>query len=368
MANVQGALNAISGRQAYHFDVAGTQSAAALSVVSFEAKEQMGEPTEVRIVLTHPLQLPRADYLNLDAVFSILADDGIARKFSGFIERFSVIKTTNDHVMYEIVLKSHFARLAAVTRRKIFQHVSTPDIIAAILRSHGLREHQFSFRLRAQYPKHLFRMQHQMTDLAYVQMLMQKAGIYCFIHETEYGDQVVFGDDLDHFIYDEPQRVVPYREAAGLEAGGVEAVTALKTHAVTVPQSFMVADYNPQQAWERLKDEANVAPKDPTTYGQPYIYGTHHLDQAGAKWEAQLRHEAAIAWQVVYEGESNVLALQPGYVLETDFALPDAPKGQLIVEVTHSGARDASYTNSYKAIPADRRFRLKLEPEAWARV
>lgn len=368
MANVQGALNAISGRQAYHFDVAGTQSAAALSVVSFEAKEQMGEPTEVRIVLTHPLQLPCADYLNLDAVFSILADDGIARKFSGFIERFSVIKTTNDHVMYEIVLKSHFARLAAVTRRKIFQHVSTPDIIAAILRSHGLREHQFSFRLRAQYPKHLFRMQHQMTDLAYVQMLMQKAGIYCFIHETEYGDQVVFGDDLDHFIYDEPQRVVPYREAAGLEAGGVEAVTALKTHAVTVPQSFMVADYNPQQAWERLKDEANAAPKDPTTYGQPYIYGTHHLDQAGAKWEAQLRHEAAIAWQVVYEGESNVLALQPGYVLETDFALPDAPKGQLIVEVTHSGARDASYTNSYKAIPADRRFRLKLEPEAWARV
>ncbi|WP_322095721.1 contractile injection system protein, VgrG/Pvc8 family, partial [Paraburkholderia bannensis] len=76
----------------------------------------------------------------------------------------------------------------------------------------------------------------------------------------------------------------------------------------------------------------------------PYVYGTHHLDQAGAKWEAQLRHEAAIAWQVVYEGESNVLALQPGRVFETDIVLPDAPEGQLVVEITHSGARDKPYT------------------------
>ncbi|MFM0151010.1 contractile injection system protein, VgrG/Pvc8 family, partial [Paraburkholderia sp. RL18-085-BIA-A] len=96
-------------------------------------------------------------------------------------------------------------------------------------------------------------------------------------------------------------------------------------------------DYNPESAWERYRDSANVAPGDSTTYGRPYIYGTHHLDQAGAKWEAQLRHEAAIARQVIYEGESNVLALQCASVLETDVVLPDAPKGQVIVEITHSG-------------------------------
>ncbi|MEW9580637.1 DUF2345 domain-containing protein [Paraburkholderia sp. DGU8] len=328
----------------------------------------MSAPSEVIIDVTHPEQLSRADYLNLDATFSIVPKDGKARKFSGFIERFSTIQTTNDYVKYEIVLKSHIGRLAAVTRNRIFQHASTPDILAEILRSHGMREHQFSFRLRRPYPQHAFRMQHGMSDAAYAHMLQEKAGIYSYIQQTEYGDLVVYADDQDHYIYDEPQRIVPYHAAAGLEAGGVEAVTAIKTHAVTVPQSFMDADYNPEKAWERLRDEANIAPGDSTTYGQPYIYGTHHLDQAGAKWEAQLRHEAAIAWQVVYEGESNVLALQPGYVLETDIVLPDAPKGQLIVKVTHSGARDASYSNSYTAIPADRRFRLKLEPETWTKV
>jgi type VI secretion system secreted protein VgrG len=358
----------ITGRQAYFLDVPGAASAAAMSVVSFEATEQMGAPTEVRVVLTHPLQLARTEYLNFDATFSVTLDDGTTRKFSGFIERFSTIQTTKDYVRYEIVLKSHFGRLEAVTNTQPYQHVTTPQIIEAILLRHGIPDHLVSFRLRRQYPVHLWRFQYQMTDMAYVRMLMQKAGLYSYIVETEYGDQIVFADDIDHYLYDDPQRIVPYREAAGLEAGGVEAVTSIRTHAATVPQSFVVADYNPDAAWERYRDQANVAPDDSTTYGQPYIYGTHHLDQAGAKWEAQLRHEAAIARQVIYEGESNLLSLQCASVLETDIVLPDAPKGQVIVEVTHSGARDVSYANSYQAIPADRRFRLELKPETWAKI
>ena len=367
MAEFDPVADLLSGRQALFLDVPGTDSAAALSVVSFEATEKMGEPNVVRIVVTHPGQLARTDYLSRDAVFRIVADDGTVKKFSGYMERFSTVQTTKDHFRYEIVLKSHIGRLAALNTTQIYQHQTTPEIIASVLRRHGLREHQFSFRLRRQYPKHLFRFQYKVDDLAYVQMLMQKSGIYSYIVETEYGDQVTFCDDIDHFIYD-PRLIVPYREAAGLESGGVEAVTSLRTHTETVPQSFMVADYNPESAWERFRDTANVAPDDPTTYGQPYIYGTNHLDQQGAKWEAQLRHEAALARQVVYEGESTVLALQCARVLETDVVLPDAPKGQVITEITHSGARDKPYTNSYRAIPAERRFRLELKPETWPKI
>ena len=135
-----------------------------------------------------------------------------------------------------------------------------------------------------------------------------------------------------------------------------------------MPQSFVVADYNPDQAWERFRAEANVAKKDTTTYGQPYVYGTHHLDQASAQWEVQLRHEAAIAWQIVYEGESNVLALQPARILRMDADLPDAPNGQVIIEVTHRGERDEPYSNTYRAIPSDRRFRLKLDEDRWPKI
>ena len=367
MAEFDPQRQGITGRQSCHLAVPGTASAAQLSVVSFTATEKMGEPNVVTVELTHPQQLPRADYLNLDAVFSIQAEDGVTRKFSGYIERVSTIQTTKDYTKYRFVLRSHFGRLQAVTNTQPYQHLTTPQIIQAVLRRHGIPDHLVAFQLRRQYPVHLWRFQYQMTDFDYVHMLMEKAGIYCYIVETEYGDQTIFADDIDHYIYD-PRIIAPYREAAGLEAGGVEAVTSIRTHNEIVPQSVQVADYNPESAWERFRDEANVAPDDPTTYGQPYIYGTHHLDQAGAKWEAQLRHEAAIARQVVYEGGSNVFALQCATVLETDIVLPDAPKGMVIIEVTHSGARDAAYSNSFRAIPADRRFRLQLEPAKWARI
>lgn len=214
---------AIPGRQACYIDVPGTAGAAALSVVSYEVTERMGEPNTLRIVLTHPQQLARTDYLNLDAVFTIVPNDGPPRNYSGFIERFSTIDATKDFTRYEVVLKSHLARLGAVTTTRVYQHLSTPEIIVAVLERHGLKPHQYRVQLRGRYAKHAFRLQYKLDDLSYVRMLMQKAGIYCYIVETEYGDQIVFGDDIDHYLYD-PPLIVPYREAAGLESSGAEAV------------------------------------------------------------------------------------------------------------------------------------------------
>src|SRR5262249_13179631 len=155
--------------------------------------------------------------------------------------------------------------------------------------------------------------QYQMDDLAWVQLLMKQEGIYSYFTAGEHGDVLNLCDDIDHYIY-QPTLEVPYREPAGL-ASRNQAVTSLKTVASTVARSFSVADYNPDNAWERLKDEANVAFQDTTTYGQPYVWGTHHLDAPGAKWEAQLRHEAAFAAQIVYEGQSSVFALTPARIL-----------------------------------------------------
>ena len=357
----------LTGRQSYHLDVQGPANGIALSVVSFEGVERMGEPYRFSIELTHPAHLQRADYLGCDATFTIDAADGVeSRTFCGCITRFSKLKTTADFSSYRIAVEAHIARLGLTRTSRIYQHQSAPQIIEAILRRHGFKGHQFQFKLRRAYPQHAFRFQHQMADWSYIRMLMEQEGIYSYFEAGKHGDVLVFADDVDHYAY-QPELNVPYRETAGLEAG-IEAIFALQTHTETVPESFLVADYNPAQAWERIKADANIARGDTTTYGQPYVYGTHHLDQDGAKWEAQLRHEAAIARQVVYEGQGNVLKLRPGRVLHLDVDQLDAPNGQVVIEVTHSGARDAAYRNKYRAIPADRRFRLPVEEAAWPKI
>ncbi|WP_186426023.1 type VI secretion system Vgr family protein [Cupriavidus metallidurans] len=357
----------VTGRQAYFLEVPGTASAAALSVVSFEAVERLGEPYEVRVRLTHPLELDRAEYLNRDATFIINAvDDSEPRKFAGWISEFSKTRQTRDFCAYEVVVVPQVARLRLTKRSRIYQQKTAPQIVEAILRGHELKGHQFAFKTRRTYPQLAFRMQYEMSDWDYIRLLMEQEGLYCYFTPGKFGEMVVFGDDIDHYIY-QPELCVPYRETAGLESG-LEAVYEIQTHAITVPASVKVADYNSADSWERKVAEANIAYKDKTTYGQPYVYGTHHLDQAGAKWQAQLRHEAAIAWQLIYAGQSNVLALRPARILRIDTTLPDAPNGQVITEVIHTGARDQAYRNTYKAIPCDRRFRLPMDESKWPRI
>ncbi|ALP65568.1 type VI secretion system Vgr family protein [Paraburkholderia caribensis] len=359
-------INELSGGQSYFLEVPGSVSASGLSVVSFVATERLGEPYRVTIQLTHPHRLARADCLGKDATFSIVPVDRGGRRFAGWITSLTELKTTRDFTSYELVLEAHYSKLARAHASRIYQHLTAPEIIEQVLKRHGLRGYQYRFRLRRTYPQHAFRMQYQMDDLAWVQLLMKQEGLYSYIAAGEHGDVLNVCDDIDHYVY-QPSLDVPYREQAGLESGN-EAVSSLVTRTQTVAQSFLVADYNHDSAWERYRDDANVAAEDKTTYGQPYVWGTHHSDAQAAKWEAQLRHEAAVASQVVYEGESNILALMPARILHIDKALPDAPNGQVVVEVVHRGARDDAYSNTYKAIPSDRRFRLALEEAAWPRI
>ena len=367
--SVERVVRALAGRQPYHLDVPGTESAQALSVVSFEAIERLGEPYRITIELTHPDELVRADYLGKDATFSIDSNDGREpRKFSGCITGFSKLKATADFTAYQIVVEAHVARLRIVRNTRVFQHKTGPEIIEAILRRHGFKGHQFRFKLRREsYRTHAFRFQYNCSDWDYIKILMQREGLYCYWIQGEFGDEIVWADDIDFYLYT-PDRTVPYRETAGLESSGVEAISSLQTHAQVVAQSVRVADYNPDAAWERIDGEANIARKDTTTFGQPYIWGTHHLDPAEAKWEAQLQHEAEIAWQLIYEGQGNVRDLCPAQILRIDKPEPDAPNGMVAIEVIHRGARDQAYSNTFKAIPSDRRFRLKIERDTWPKV
>src|SRR5450830_625703 len=370
-------LKSITGQQQYHVKVPGTASAAALSVVSFEAVETLGEPYRIVVQLTHPLELSRADYLGKEASFNITPStiDALAghvdspqegRTFSGCITHFNKSKQTHDFHSYEIVIEPLVARLRLTKASRVFQKQTSPQIIEAILRRHDFNGNQFQFKTRRTYPEHAFRLQYQLSDWDFIHLLMQQEGLYSYFTPGKFGDIIVFGDDIDHYIY-KPELKVPYRETAGLESDQ-ETVFSLQTQSQTVPASYRVADYHPANAWERFKEDANIARADKTTYGQPYVYGSHHLDQVSAKWEAQLRHEAAISSQITYTGQSNILELRPARILRMDHALPDAPNGQVIVSVTHSGARDAAYKNSYTVIPSDRRFRIPLDEANWPKI
>jgi type VI secretion system secreted protein VgrG len=234
----------VKSLQAYHVDVPSTANAKDISVVSYSAREGMASPYEIGIEFTHPELLSRADYLGRDGHFMISAEDSTEpRVYRGIVVQFKRIKKTKDFFSYTIVIASQMARLGLLHRCRVFQHQSGPQIIESILLRDKFMDHQFVFKLRREYPIYDFRLQYQMSDLDYIHLICEQEGLFWYSEQGKHGDVIVFGDDIDHYVYT-PELKVPYRENAGLEAG-IEAVFALETHAEPVPQSVMVAEYNP---------------------------------------------------------------------------------------------------------------------------
>ncbi|WP_244256263.1 type VI secretion system Vgr family protein [Caballeronia zhejiangensis] len=358
----------ITGRQNYYLKVRGAPPSDGLSIMSVKAIERLGSPYHITLELTANVELARADYLGHNATFSIepLPGDGTPREWNGNITRFTRTRKTRDFCAYRVVVESPLARLRITKRSRIYQNKTVPEIIETILRDHDFLTHQFAFKLRRKFPKLVFHMQHQLSDWAFIHLLMRQAGLFCYTRPGDFGDQVIFADDIDGYDYSLRANVL-YRETSGLETGH-EAVLSLQQQSVTVAQSIRVRDYNPLRSWEPIEAQVNLARDDKTTYGQSYTWGSRHLDADAAKFEAQLRHEEALSGQIRFDGKSTVSAFCPGLVVRLDEKLPDAPHGMVLSEVIHEAGRDKSYHNTFRAIPAERPYRIPMQEHSWPKI
>ncbi|AXF23237.1 hypothetical protein CUJ89_22590 [Burkholderia pyrrocinia] len=338
-----------------------------VSVVSWEVHEEICKPYRIKAVVSTEGSVSRKKVLGQLAEFTIQPEDGRERrKFSGFVSRFDLISESRDGCIYRIVVRQRLAMLDGPSNCVTYQGMASWEIIKAILERHDIRFWmQVELRLRHEHPRHAFRFQYNMGDWAYIRLEMEQAGLFCFTTMGEHGEVLVIADDIDG--YERPHVTVLDRPTAGLSTFE-ESIFSFKMRTRTVPESFVVADYNPESAWEILRDESQPDWDDPTMIGQPYVWGTHHGDAAGAKHEAQLRHEAALAQQVQYKVKSTVLELRPGRLVRSDRVLDDTKAGMFVTKVVHSGARDASYMNRFTAIPANRPYRMKIEESRWPRI
>ncbi|GFZ98818.1 type VI secretion system Vgr family protein [Dyella caseinilytica] len=370
--------------QAYHLSITGTP--ALLSVLSFKGEEPLSTPYRFEIDVTSSFaDLTTASILGKTASFAIqpidltvmslaslvgelantLASPAPARVFHGLITEFHQISTSADQTHYRLVLEPRLADLSRDVTSRLFQQQSAPEILEAVLRHAGFTATDFQFSLRATYPTREYTTQYEETTLNFLQRIAADEGIWFRFQQTVDREVIVFGDDLD--AYDRSGQTAPMRADAGLESTGTEAIKSLAQQRRRVTQTVHLNDDNHRTAGVSLLADANVARDDSTTQGTDYRWGEHQNDPDDAQRLAQLRHQAHLAQQITYDGTGNVLALGAGSVLQiSDTTLPDAPNGLVITAVAHEAARDKAYSNTFKAIPADRPYRS--QPLPWPTI
>ena len=259
-----------------------------------------------------------------------------------------------EYRVYRLEIVPHAHVLSLIDSIDVHVAETVPDVIQAKLASVGLTETS-QLRLSATYETREFIVQYKESDLALVSRLAEHLGVSFFFEQDEENDRIVFTDHEGGFKRHE-ERLEFHKRGERLSVFELEARREI------VPAAYLVNDYNYRTPLVDLSATVELASG---FAGGVFEYGGHFRTPEGAKALANVRAQERQAGELVYRATSDVPEISAGH----RFTLEGHPHLEhsdlLVTEVTHKGAwagffsesAGEPYTNTFKAIPAERTFR-----------
>ncbi|MBA0039014.1 type VI secretion system tip protein VgrG [Pantoea sp. BIGb0393] len=362
-----------------------TDSTSPLDVLSFEGTEALSAPFSWNIIFTsadknisREAMLLKPASLTLQpspqSLSDLLHKAGPLRVVQGVVTGFDALGVSADEARYAITLQPRLALLSRTRQNAIWQDMSVPQIVEAILRDrHGMRGQDFEFNLSRDYPKREQVMQFDEDDLRFISRLLAEVGIWFrFTTDTRLNIDVVE-------FYNGPQGYVtgltlPAVPPSGLHDSGVESVWAMESRFRVVEKTVSTRDYNYRDATADMNAQADVTGGDDTTYGEAYHWADNYL-QAGEVYSAtpatesgafyaRLRHERYLNGQTQLSAKSSSAQLMPGVVVRASGsnAAEAFRSGVVITALVCRAARDSSMETAFRGIPAEGRYGYRPEP------
>ncbi|WP_206858569.1 type VI secretion system Vgr family protein [Lysobacter changpingensis] len=168
----------------------------ALDVVRFELTEGVSQSFRLELDLSSADDaIDAAELLDHEAVFAIEREGVAERKVAGICTAFEQCETGFRLTRYRAVVESPLARLALRHNSRIFQQVTAPEILATILKEHGLQGAKTTY-LASHEPRE-YAVQYREHDDQFLYRLATEEGIV-YWHQTE-GRQgrLVLSDRID---------------------------------------------------------------------------------------------------------------------------------------------------------------------------
>ncbi|APC16859.1 type IV secretion protein Rhs [Pseudomonas frederiksbergensis] len=256
---------------------------------------------------------------------------------------------------------------------RIFQHLTVPQIIAQVLKGHGIQADAFTFNVSTS-PEREYCTQYGENDFEFVQRLCAEDGIAWHHQHSREGHVLVFTDDQTFF----PRLdATPYQQDSGMVAEH-PVVSQFSQRFNTRTSKVTRRGYDlkrPSLLLEsRFTAEFSPALED---YRYPVLMATEKLGKQLARQTLE-RHR--IDYQLA-EGESDQPTLRSGHFFDlTEHSRKSCNDLWLLVSVHHVGKQPQSleesitsdaqpegdmtqgYRNSFSAIPWDVFYRPPLPP------
>jgi len=164
-------------------------------VVEFSLDEALSEPFRLEVDLS--CFDPAVDFgvvLDQPALFTIWRGDTAARHVHGMVSAFEQGPSGFRRTRYRAVVEPALARAGLCSDWRIYQQLSVPEILAAVIKSHGITNYE-----QVMTKEHLPReycVQAGDTDLAFLARLAAEEGIfYRYVHDAQ-GHHLIHGDRI----------------------------------------------------------------------------------------------------------------------------------------------------------------------------
>ncbi|PSS57665.1 type VI secretion system tip protein VgrG [Pseudomonas sp. BBP2017] len=338
-------------------------------VLAFDGTEALSCLYAIRIELV-------SEYRDLD-LQSLLSQPAFLRfglngeGLHGRIEDVLVGEAGKRLTRYQLTLVPALHYLQFSHNQRIFQQLTVPQIIAQVLKGHGILADAFTFHVRNS-PTREYCTQYLESDYDFVRRLCSEEGIAWHHQHSADGHHLVFTDDQTFFPTLNP---VPYQQGAGLVAE--QPVISRFSRRLSTRTSTVTRRGYDLKRPSRLLESQFTAEFTPSLedYRYPELLET---EQRGVQLARQALERHRSDYQLA-EGQSDQPALRSGHF----FKLTEHPRQTyndlwLLRSVTHEGKQpqvleeslgsdsppadgfSQGYRNRFSAIPWDVFYRPPL--------
>ncbi len=364
---------------------------ASAQVLGFRGTETISAPYRFDIAFSI---LPNVDF-DMDtavgerATLQIRNEEGASPySINGIFSGLELIHEYADRSVFLVTLSPRLSRLGHTRHSRVFTEQSVPDVIVSVLGASGLSAADFRLELSRRYGARDHVSQFQESNLAFIQRLMEREGMYYFFRHEDENDVLVITDNKSSHA---PLRRQPARYVA-LNAGdatGQEAFAKFRRRLVSGPGTTVERDYDylrPQLDIRGFAKSGVDSEKNRRSKGvseEVVVWGETAKSVEGARVHAHVEAEVFAAQREVVLGWGRVFGLRAGHTFEVD----DHPRQALnrryvATKVEHEGndsggAKDIEellqltksevYLVSVEAIPEAVQYRApRLTP--WPRI
>ncbi|SMC28479.1 type VI secretion system secreted protein VgrG [Andreprevotia lacus DSM 23236] len=274
------------------------------------------------VALSPSPDLPLDDLVGHPATLEIDLPKGGVRYVNQYVASMALVGKEGQHYRYEAELRPWFWFLTRTADWKIFQKLSTLDIVKKVFGDHGIA--RFEDRTTQSYPQRRYCVQAGETDANFIMRLLEQEGIYFYFEHKADQHVLVLADGLPAHKPRPDYEVIPYE--VGASDGGMrvddEHFAAWRCGKQVESTKFIVNDYDYFRPSAKLQQTATESRPHGQAQHDIYLWPSEYYAPDRGQHFADMRVEAAQARYQTASGSGPIEGLCTGQL----FSLIDFPR------------------------------------------